>query len=173
MFTEKNLPRLIIATPIVLVLLSTLLIIYFFIKTQYNNFHNESIALETEYLLKQKNILKEENDKVLQYINYHREVENRRIHNKFRDLTKSGVQVTEEEFELYENKAIKKLKKRIIGWIDTVRYGTNGYIWIHDVNHHLVAHPFRSYDIGRDDTNNTDSTGKKIFQAFINVAKKQ
>jgi len=145
---------------------------YFFINTQYKNFHKESIELETEYLLKQKNILREENNKILQYINYHREVEKRRIHNKFRRLTKSGVKVTEETFEAYERKAISELKKRIISWVDIVRYGTNGYIWIHDTTHHLVAHPFRVYDIGNDDTNNTDSTGAKIFQKFINVAKK-
>jgi signal transduction histidine kinase len=51
-----------------------------------------------------------------------------------------------------------------------VRYGTNGYVWIHDTAHHLIAHPFRTYDIGVDDTNNTDSTGAKIFQQFIDIA---
>jgi signal transduction histidine kinase len=171
LFTEKNLPRLIIVTPIILVLLFALLIIYFFINTQYNNFQKESIELEKEYLVKQKNILKDENNKILQYINYHRDVENRRIHNRFRELTKSGVEVTEEAFELYENNAIKELKQRIIDWTNTVRYGTNGYIWIHDTTHHLIAHPFRTYSVGKDDTNNTDSTGTKIFQQFINIAK--
>jgi len=171
LFTEKNLPRLIIATPIMLVLLFALLIIYFFINTQYSNFHDESIELEREYLLKQKNILKDENNKVLKYIKYHREVENRRIHNRFRQLTKSGVKVTEKTFEAYEKEAIKELKHRIIDWVQTVRYGANGYVWIHDTTHHLIAHPFRSYEIGADDTNNTDSTGTKIFQQFINMAK--
>lgn len=171
MFTEKNLPRLIIATPIILVLFSTFLIIYFFINTQYNNFHKESIELEKEYLLKQQNILKDENNKILQYIKYHRDVENRRIHNRFRQIIKNGKEVTEETFVKYEKKAIKKLKKQIIDWVNTVRYGKNGYIWIHDTSHVLVAHPFRTYDIGRNDTNNTDSTGTKIFQEFINVAK--
>jgi len=170
LFTEKNLPRLIIATPIILVLLFALLIIYFFINTQYSNFQKESTELEKEYLLRQKNILKSENNSVLKYIKYHRDVEKKRIHNKFRKLTQSGVYVSEKMFQEYENKSLKNLKSRVIDWIQTIRYGTNGYVWVHDTTHHLIAHPFRIYEIGVDDTNNTDSTGAKIFQKFIDVA---
>ncbi len=172
MFTEKNLPRLIIVTPIVLVLVFAVLIIYFFINTQYSNFKQESIELEKEYLLKQKNILKIENDKVLKYIKYHRDVENRRIHKRFRKLVKSGVVLNEKDVEDYRTKAITELKQRVIDWVQTLRYGANGYVWIHDTTHHLIAHPFRTYEIGTDDTNNTDSTGAKIFQQFIEVATK-
>ena len=75
MFTEKNLPRLIVATPIIFVLLFALFIIYFFVSTQYGNFNQESMELEKKYLLRQKNILKNENRRVVEYINFHREVE--------------------------------------------------------------------------------------------------
>lgn len=170
MFTEKNLPRLIIATPVILVLLFTFIVIYFFVTIQYSNFKEESIDLEHEYFLKQKNILRNENEKVLEYINYHRKVEKKRIFNRFKKLTKEGLHVSEEDITAYEKEAYKSLKKRVIDWVQTVRYGTNGYVWIHDTSHHLVAHPFRTYAIGKDDTNNTDSTGTKIFQQFINVA---
>lgn len=172
MFTEKNLPRLIIATPIVFVLLFALFIIYFFINSQYSNFQQESDRLEKEYLLKQKNILKNENQKIIEYINYHREVERKRVHNELRKLSKSGLRIEDKFFEEYEQDAISDLKKRVIDWVQTVRYGQNGYVWIHDTSHHLIAHPFRTYDIGVDDTNNTDSTGAKIFQKFIDVATK-
>ena len=170
MFTEKNLPRLIIATPIVFVLLFALFIIYFFINSQYSNFQKESVHLEKEYLLRQKNILKNENQKIMEYIKYHREVEKKRIHNELRRLSKSGLKIADDFFDEYEEEAIKDLKKRVIDWVQTVRYGKNGYVWIHDTSHHLIAHPFRTYDIGVDDTNNTDSTGAKIFQEFIDVA---
>jgi len=173
MFNEKNLPKLIIVTPIVLVLVFALLIIYFFINTQYDNFQQESKELEIEYLQKQKNILKSENQKVLEYIKYHRDVENKRIHRRFRQLKKSGMEVSEESVQIYQAKALRELKQRIIDWVQTVRYGLNGYVWIHDTTHHLIAHPFRTYEIGTDDTNNTDSTGAKIFQKFVNVAIKK
>ncbi len=60
---------------------------------------------------------------------------------------------------------------QIIDWMQSIRYEVNGYIWVHDTSHHLIAHPFRSISIGKDDTNNTDATGTKIFQQFINIAK--
>jgi len=170
LFTEKNLPRLIVATPIVFVLLFALFIIYFFINSQYGNFQKESMELEKEYLFKQKNILKNENNKIIEYIKYHREVEKKRIHNELRKISKSGLKIENSFYEEYEKKAIEDLKSRVVDWVQTVRYGENGYVWIHDTSHHLIAHPFRTYDIGVDDTNNTDSTGAKIFQKFINVA---
>ena len=170
MFTEKNLPRLIVATPIVFVLLFALFIIYFFINSQYGNFQKESMELEKEYLFKQKNILKNENNKIIEYIKYHREVEKKRIHNELRKISRSGLKIEDSFYEEYETKAIEDLKLRVVDWVQTVRYGENGYVWIHDTSHHLIAHPFRTYDIGVDDTNNTDSTGEKIFQKFINVA---
>ncbi len=171
MFTEKNLPMLIVLTPIVAVLFFALLVIYFFINTQYVNFHKESAELEREYLLKQKSILKSENQRVLEYIEFHRKLENRRIHNRFRELEKNGTEVTSKIFSEYEERALKNLKSRVIDWVHTIRYGENGYIWIHNTNHRLVAHPFRGYDIGSDDTNNTDFTGAKIFQQFVDIAK--
>ncbi len=172
MFTEKNLPRLIIATPIILVLLFALLVIYFFIKTQYSNFHADSQKIEYEYLLRQKNILKNENRRVLEYISYHRKAETKRIHNKFRELVRNGEIITNEVVSEYEKKSTNKLKAQVIDWIQSIRYETNGYVWVHDTSHRLVAHPFRQDSIGADDTNNTDATGAKIFQQFINAATK-
>jgi signal transduction histidine kinase len=170
LFTEKNLPRLIIATPIVLVLLFAMFIIYTFVNSQYENFDKESKELEIEYLKRQKEILINENQRVLDYIKFHRDLEAKKIHNHFRNIRKSGKEVSEKEVEEYEKKSYDRLKKEVIDWVESVRYGKNGYVWIHDTSHHLIAHPFRPYDIGKDDTNNTDATGDKIFQKFINTA---
>jgi len=138
MFTEKNLPRLIIATPIFTIFVFALLIIYFFVSSQYSNFQEESKELEQEYIFRQKNILKNENEKIQDYIKHHR---------------KLGTS-----------------RKEIIKWIQHIRYEQNGYVWVHDTSHHLVAHPFRQDSIGMDDTNNTDETGAKIFQQFVKIA---
>ncbi len=170
MFKEKNLPKLIVATPILLIALFAVLIIYIITNTQYANFRKESKELEDEYLKKQKIILIKENQRVLDYIDYHRKLEEKRIHNYFRNMIKKGKEVSEKEVELYEKESYERLKRDVIGWVESVRYGKNGYVWIHDTSHHLVAHPFRPYDIGRDDTDNTDASGEKIFQKFINTA---
>lgn len=172
MFTEKNLPRLIIATPIITVLLFAVFIIYFFISSQYANFEQESLELEKEYILRQKNILKNENDKVHEYIRYHRELNKKRTHDELRQREKNGETISNDYVEAYEKNSQIKLQEQVIDWMESIRYMKNGYIWVHDVSHHLIAHPFRRASIGSDDTNNTDAKGAKIFQLFVNAATK-
>ncbi len=71
MFSEKNISKLIILTPIITVLLIAFFTIYFFIQNQYKYFDDESIREEIEYISKQKNILKKEINSVLSYLDYH------------------------------------------------------------------------------------------------------
>jgi len=72
MFNEKNLPRLIILTPIFTIIVLIVLIVYFFTKTQQDYFLQESTQLEKEYMEKQKIILKEEINNIFNYIKYHK-----------------------------------------------------------------------------------------------------
>jgi signal transduction histidine kinase len=173
MFTEKNLPRLIIATPILSILLFAGLIIFFFIKSQYSNFEKESMELEREYLASQKRILQDENEKVLSYIQYHRGLSQKRVKIELEQRLIRGEKLTPIQIQAYKKSEEKRLKKQIISWIESVRYGANGYVWVHDTAYRLIAHPFRQNSIGNNDYNNTDSTGAKIFQKFINAALKQ
>ena len=71
MFSEKNIPKLIILTPIVTVVLIAFLTIYFFIQNQNNYFEEESIRVEKEYIQRQEDILKKEVDYVINYIEFH------------------------------------------------------------------------------------------------------
>ncbi len=144
MVSERKLPKLIILTPIVTIFAFAIVMIYLVITSQYNNFKKESAQLEAEYIDRQKQLLREENEKIHAYINYHR--------------------------NLYKDQNSDEVKKRLLDWIESVRYGLNGYVWVHDTNHRLLAHPFRQESIGNDDTNNTDATGALIFQQFIKTA---
>jgi cytochrome c len=47
----------------------------------------------------------------------------------------------------------------------------NTYVWLMDVNGHLLAHPFNPQFIGRDMTGNKDTTGKLFIQECLEVAK--
>jgi len=86
MFTEKNIPKLIILTPVIAVMLIAIFTIYFFINTQNNYFEEESIRLETQFIQKQKRLLKKEIDTITKYITH--------------------------QESIYTNKAIEKVIKR-------------------------------------------------------------
>jgi signal transduction histidine kinase len=141
MFTEKNIPKLIILTPIITVVLIAFFNTYFFVQNQYNYFKEESIRVEEEYITKQENILKREIDSLINYIDFYR---------------KRNTKLTEEE-----------LKKEILKYSETIRYGKDGYVWIHDTNYYLRAHPFRQDRIDTYDINLKDPQGNLITKRFI------
>lgn len=72
MFSEKNIPKLIILTPIFTIIILVSLILYSFIKTQQDYFLQESSQLEKNYIKKQKVILQEEINNTFNYIEYHK-----------------------------------------------------------------------------------------------------
>ena len=71
MFSEKNIPKLIVLTPLISVLFVAFFVVYFFIQNQYKYFEEESKRLESEYLVKQKAILKKQTNDVISYISSH------------------------------------------------------------------------------------------------------
>ncbi|AXH09338.1 histidine kinase [Malaciobacter halophilus] len=264
MFSEKNISKLIVLTPIITVLLIAFFTIYFFIQNQYKYFESESIREEANYILKQKNILKKEINSVISYLDYHekkakQEVENRVknrveiLYNQLSILTKdkniTNTKKSELMNQLIDSKAIersdyffaydvqndsfiqpfnrnvqkefevddkfiknylypdtgkfielkdrlvyikyipkldwiigtvensqeniKKIKKDLIKYIETIRYENNGYIWIHDTTYHLIAHPFRQESIGKYDIDLKDASGDYITKKFIDETKKK
>lgn len=74
MFTEKNLPKLIILTPIITIIILFIVILYYFIKSQNDYFVKESHLLEQEYINKQKVVLQNEVSGIFDYINYHKKL---------------------------------------------------------------------------------------------------
>jgi signal transduction histidine kinase len=141
LFSEKNIPRLIILTPIITVILVAFFTIYFFIQNQNNYFEEESIRVEKEYLQRQENILKKEVDYIINYIEYH---------------VNNNIKLSEQE-----------LKNDMLRYIETIRYGKHGYIWIHNTSYYLIAHPFRKERLNTYDMGLQDALGTHITKQFI------
>jgi len=74
LFSEKNIPKLIILTPIFTIIILVIIILYYFVKTQQDYFIQESIQLEKDYIQKQKIVLKKEINGVFNYIKYHKKL---------------------------------------------------------------------------------------------------
>jgi signal transduction histidine kinase len=147
LFSEKNIPKLIILTPIITVILVAFFTIYFFIQNQNNYFEEESIRLEQEYIQRQENILAKEVAYVINYIEFH---------------VKNNTKLSEED-----------LKNEMLRYIETIRYGKHGYIWIHDTNYYLKAHPFRQDRLNTYDIDLKDALGTLITKQFIDETMKK
>ena len=72
MFNEKNIPILIILTPIFTILVLVSILLYYLIHDKRIYFEKESTQFEKEYIYKQKETLKKEINSVIKYINYQR-----------------------------------------------------------------------------------------------------
>jgi methyl-accepting chemotaxis protein len=62
-------------------------------------------------------------------------------------------------------------QKRSLAALKSLRYKTNEYFWINDLNAKIVMHPIRPELDGKDMSGEKDSNGKLFFSEFARVAK--
>jgi two-component system, NtrC family, C4-dicarboxylate transport sensor histidine kinase DctB len=74
LFNEKNIPKLIIFTPIITIIILTITILYSIITIQQDYLEKEVIKLENDYIYRQKIILEKEIDYLFNYIEYHKQI---------------------------------------------------------------------------------------------------
>jgi methyl-accepting chemotaxis protein len=67
---------------------------------------------------------------------------------------------------------MKDAKQRAIDEIKTLRYGTDGYFWINDMEPRMVMHPIDAALNGKDISHVKDPNGKHLFVAMVDVVKK-
>ncbi len=70
----------------------------------------------------------------------------------------------------YYDDVEKEVQNEVLERLDTLRYGTNGYIWIHDTNHTLLMHPFRKEAIGQNEKELQDLKGNYINKIMTQTA---
>ena len=74
LFSEKNIPKLIIVTPIFTIIILISILLYLFIESQNNYYFQESKRLELAYTKKQKMILTNEMNNIFKYIEYQKKL---------------------------------------------------------------------------------------------------
>jgi len=74
LFSEKNIPKLIIITPILTIIILSSILSYSFVETQNNYYLQESKQFESTYIKKQKMILTNEMNNIFKYIEYQKKL---------------------------------------------------------------------------------------------------
>ena len=65
-----------------------------------------------------------------------------------------------------------ELKDRIIGIVNSTRYGKNGYFWINDLDTKMITHPIKPSLNGKNLSTLKDKSGKFFFKEFVDVVNK-
>lgn len=67
----------------------------------------------------------------------------------------------------------KAAKEQAIAVLRDLRFGEKGYVWVNDMDHRVVMHPFKPNMEGRDMSSAKDSTGKYHWQEMVSTVKNQ
>ncbi|MEI7811606.1 MAG: methyl-accepting chemotaxis protein [Ignavibacteria bacterium] len=99
------------------------------------------------------------------------------IYNEKKTQSKYVVQLMYSLMKEYQSRFEKgefdlaEAKRRAALRIGTMRYNTDDYCWINDIDCRMIMHPVRKDLAGKDLTDFRDPDGKQIFVDFVNICK--
>jgi methyl-accepting chemotaxis protein len=92
---------------------------------------------------------------------------------ELRHLTEIALSIAKEEHAAAQkgDLAVADAQKRALARIATLRYGSNDFFWINDMQPRMVMHPMRPEMNGNDLSSYKDPNGKLLFVDFVNAVK--
>lgn len=146
MFTKtKSISSVFLFNTILIVSLSITVLSFFWIFHENSRYIKEVRVLSDEYIESQKAIVKDEVNRVLEYIQHER---------------------------LHFDGDLKKLQSKLLDRIGRIRYKKNQYIVVNTFDGTILAH-YKQKNIGKNMWNFTDRNGVKAVQEAIKVSKNE
>ncbi len=144
---------------VILAFISVGLVGYFWITNEYERFKKEKITLKEEYFAAQKHLIKNETEKVIDYIAFKKSQAAERL----RRLRSRGVN----ENQQYTEDLTDQIKSEVLARLETIHFGDGGYIFAGQWDGLSLLSPAK----GRNMIDVTDANGVKIVQELIRVAR--
>ncbi len=142
MFSEKNLPKLIIITPIIAILIITIVTGYIFVETQNEYFYEENKRLEEDFHKKQKTLIKNQIQTIISYI---RHQENLYTNSAIEKVIKETYTLETRINQLYNDLNYKidtDLRKTILSNLINSKISNQNYFFAYDTNDDEIIQPF-------------------------------
>jgi PAS domain S-box-containing protein len=159
MKTKYSITRTFLYSMMIMAFISVGLVGYFWITNEYERFKKEKITLKEEYLAAQKSLIKNETEKVIDYIAFKKS----QVAERQRRLRSQGVTASAQ----YTDDLINQIKGEVLARIETIHFGDEGYIFAGQWDGLSLSGPAK----GRDMIDVTDARGVKIVQELIKAAK--
>lgn len=131
----------------IVIFLTILILGYFLISNEYNQFEKQCIQNQNEFIKSRKDLIKEE---VVLIIN--------NIHFKIEQLNK------------FDDHKTEVVKNEILEWVNNIRLRQNQYITVNKYDGTILAH-YKKKNIGKNMWDFTDQNGVKAVQEAIKVSK--
>ena len=173
MSKEEQFLKIIKFMPSVFVVVFSIFIILFLYFENKKTFTKEKKEIEEKYILKNKEIIKEEVTKVYEFT--------KRLQKNTEEELKQNVKNRVYEAHaiassIYENYKDTKTKKEIFELIkvafDKIRFNDGrGYFFMDDIYGNKLSHPVDKSIEGKNFIDYTDARGYKLFQSIVNTIK--
>lgn len=155
MFNQKNIPKLIIISPIIAIFLITFFTSYLFVTTQYNYFDNEIKRIEQEFLEDKKNLLKEEVTRVYNYLQHQESIYTNNANEK---VIKRTYVLSYRLNQLYKD--LNKDEKILKNIVNSKISDTN-YFFAYDIKNKQIIQPLNK------DIKKEFKTDEKFFENYL------
>jgi len=159
MTTKYGITKTFLYSMITLAFFSVGLVGYFWITDEYERFKQDEIALKEEYFAYQKNLIKNETEKVIDYIAFRKSLAAE--HLKGSDIGATG------ESSRQADDLMDQVKTEVLARIQSIRFGDDGYIFAGQWDGISLTNPNK----GRNMIDVTDANGVKIVRELIRVAR--
>ena len=119
MKTKYSITETFLYAMVILAFVSVGLVGYFWITNEYERFKKENITLKEEYFAAQKHLIKNETEKVVDYIAFKKSQAAERL----RRLRSKGVN----ENQQFTDDLMNQIKSEVLARIETIHFGDGGY----------------------------------------------
>ncbi|AXH15739.1 hypothetical protein CP985_08730 [Malaciobacter mytili LMG 24559] len=171
MFLEKNLSKLIIFTPIILIILVTTLVTFSQISHLEKKFLSDREKIKQKLIEEEKNKLSQKLTSISNYINYKKSKNNKILKNRIKKRVDLAYNIISNKYNK-DAGIIKqdKIKEELIHILKEVKYDNNGYLFLKEIKEDKIfARIYPSYILyeNKDITNIED----KEHKDFLNRCK--
>jgi PAS domain S-box-containing protein len=159
MKTKYSIAKTFLYSMILLAVISVGLVGYFWITDEYERFQKEKIALKEAFFTAQKTLIKNETEKVIDYIAFKKS----QVAERIKALRRAGVSASAR----YADDLFNQMQSEILARIETIHFGDEGYIFAGRWDGLSLSGPAK----GRNMIDVKDANGVKIVQELIKVAR--
>ncbi len=144
----------------------------FWVVSEYQHQTDALAALRDDAIAERKTEVKTLINDLVRSVEYEKKGIETQLRKNLSEVTQTGWDIVNSIYRESKGKiAEEEAKQMAVKTLMSIRFfDGRGYFWIHDLNHTLIAHPFRKHYIGSNEADLTDNKGQKFVRSFITEA---
>ena len=172
---EKQFLKIIKFMPSLFVIIFSIFVILFLYFENKKTFNEEKRDIEAKYVLKNKEIIKEEVNRVYEFIKQLQKNTELELKQSVKSRVYEAHSIASAIYEKYKDtKTNEEIFELIKVALNDIRFNDGrGYFFMDDINGNKLSHPVDPSIEGKNFINFTDAKGYKFFQTIVNTIKEK